>query len=148
MKKQHLIIAGLAFLMCLVAAYFGVSIQNANNNFLLTDLNEIDKIYYADINEVPKLSFLAAGITAPLILAILILEGMIIKKTQNRKVKNMAIGLMVATFIILLTDVYTLISPQKMDFSQWGYVWICLGLFLIAGNILSIFITRFSKDQQ
>lgn len=146
MRKKHLIVAGLAFLMCLLSAYFGVRIQNANSNFLLEELNAIDQIYYADVNEVPRITFQAAVITSPLILAIIVTQILIILKTPLRVNKNIAIGLLVASISILTVDFITLLSPQTMDFSQWGYVWVCMGLFLIAGNILSIFIQKFSKS--
>jgi hypothetical protein len=148
MKKYNLIVAALAFLICALAAYFGTRVHNANENFLLTELNEFDKIYYDDITLVPKLNRLAAIVTAPLILGILFLEVMIIRTAMVRQSKNIAIGLFIATAIIAVFDVLTLLSPEDYDFSHFGFIWICLGLFLLVGNVLSYFITRFSTSNR
>jgi hypothetical protein len=148
MKKYNLIVAALAFLICALAAYFGTRVHNANENFLLTELNEFDKIYYDDITLVPKLNRLAAIVTAPLILGILFLEVMVIRTATVRQSKNIAIGLFIATAIIAVFDVLTLLSPEDYDFSHFGFIWICLGLFLLVGNVLSYFITRFSTSNR
>jgi hypothetical protein len=148
MKKYNLIVAALAFLICALAAYFGTRVHNANENFLLTELNEFDKIYYDDITLVPKLNRLAAIVTAPLILGILFLEVMVIRTAMVRQSKNIAIGLFIATAIIAVFDVLTLLSPEDYDFSHFGFIWICLGLFLLVGNVLSYFITRFSTSNR
>jgi hypothetical protein len=148
MKKYNLIVAALAFLICALAAYFGTRVHNANENFLLTELNEFDKIYYDDITLVPKLNRLAAIVTAPLILGILFLEVMIIRTAMVRQSKNIAIGLFIATAIIAVFDVLTFLSPEDYDFSHFGFIWICLGLFLLVGNVLSYFITRFSTSNR
>jgi hypothetical protein len=148
MKKYNLIVAALAFLLCALAAYFGTRVHNANENFLLTELNEFDKIYYDDITLVPKLNRLAAIVTAPLILGILFLEVMVIRTAMVRQSKNIAIGLFIATAIIAVFDVLTLLSPEDYDFSHFGFIWICLGLFLLVGNVLSYFITRFSTSNR
>ena len=146
MRKKHLIVAGITLLMSMIAAYFGVRVQNANANFLLTELNELDRIYYADIEEVPRINFMAAIVTAPLLLSILVLEFLILRKAAIIQVRNIAIGLTVAVLAVIVVDVMIILQPAKMDFSKWGYVWICMGLFLIVGNVLSVFIERFSKQ--
>jgi hypothetical protein len=146
MRKYNLIIAGVAFIICLVSAYFGVRIYNANENFLITDLNEFDKIYHDDINLVPKLSKLAALITLPLISIILVLEVLVLRTAKVRQSKNIAIGLMIAAVAVLVVDILTISNPIFFDFSKWGFVWICMGLFLMAGNVLSYFISRFGKQ--
>ena len=147
MKKYNLIVAALAFLVCALSAYFGVRVHNANENFLITDLNEFDKIYHDDIEMVPSLNWRAATITLPFLLAILVLEIMIIRTAVVRQTKNIAIGLLIAVGIILTVDVLTIVSPPSFDFSKWGFVWICLGLFLLAGNALSYFINKFSSEK-
>ncbi|MEZ4922228.1 MAG: hypothetical protein R2780_03575 [Crocinitomicaceae bacterium] len=146
MKKYHMIVAALAFLVCLLSAYFGVRIHNANENFLLTDLNEFDKIYHDDISLVPALNRLAAVVTLPFLLGIAILEILIIRSAKVRQVKNIAYGLSLAVLIILTVDLLTIFHPDYFDFSMWGFVWVCLGLFLLVGNALSYFLVRFGKN--
>lgn len=146
MKKYNLIIAALAFLVCVLSAYFGVRVHNANENFLITDLNEFDKIYHDNIEMVPALNWRAATITLPFLLAIMVLEILVIRTAIVRQTKNIAIGLMIAVGIILVIDILTISAPKQFDFSKWGFVWICLGLFLLAGNALSYFITKFSSE--
>lgn len=146
MKKYNLIIAALAFLVCALSAYFGVRVHNANENFLITDLNEFDKIYHDNIEMVPALNWRAATITLPFLLAIMVLEILVIRTAIVRQTKNIAIGLMIAVGIILVIDILTISAPKQFDFSKWGFVWICLGLFLLAGNALSYFITKFSSE--
>ncbi|MCB9223784.1 MAG: hypothetical protein H6582_06350 [Crocinitomicaceae bacterium] len=146
MKKYHMIVAALAFLVCLLSAYFGVRIHNANENFLLTDLNEFDKIYHDDISLVPALNRLAAVVTLPFLLGITILEILIIRSANVKQVKNIAYGLTLTVFIILTVDLLTIFHPDYFDFSMWGFVWVCLGLFLLVGNALSYFLVRFGKN--
>jgi hypothetical protein len=137
MRKHHLIIMALAFLTCLVSIFFGIKIFNANENYLITELNEVDKLYYSDVADVPALSYYAAMITLPFLLGMLIFEIVIFKKAAMKKVKNIAVSLMIALLIILVVDVLTLSNSVFFDFSQWGFVWICLGLLVLAGNGIS-----------
>ena len=148
MHKRHLTIVALAFLMCAISIYFGVRIFNANENVHLGYLNEIDNIKHDDVELVPTLSFLAALITLPFLLAIGILEFLVIRKKPKRQIQNIAYGLLAVVFIILTIDIITLTDPVGFDFSRWGFVWICLGLFIIAGNLLSFAIYRFSPPQK
>ena len=140
MKKKNLIAAGLGFLIVVIAAYFGASIYNSQANSPIAYLNEMDQIYYYDPALIPFLNFKAAIITLPFILGVLIIEILILRKTTIRQVKNIAIGLLVAILIILTTAILTLLNPTEFNLSVWGYVWICLGLFVVAGNLISVFI--------
>lgn len=148
MHKRHLALFALAFLMCCISIYFGVRIYNANENIHLTELNEIDHIVHDDVELVPALNRLAAIITLPLILSIIVLEIVVIIKTVRKVVKNVAIGLLFPISAILVVDVLTLSHPHEFDFSKWGFVWICLGLFIIAGNLLSFAIYRLDRSQK
>ena len=125
--------------------YFGLRIYNANENIHLTELNEIDHIYYDDEEMIPTLSFLAACFTLPFAIAIIILEIITVLKTNIRQIKNIAMGLIAVICLILVVDVLTISNPVDFDFSKWGFVWICLGLVIVAGNLLSFAIYRFSK---
>lgn len=147
MHKKHIAIAGLAFIMCIISMYFGLRIYNANENIHLTELNELDQKYYDNIERVPALSFLAACFTLPLAMAILILELIAIWKSNKRQVKNIAIGLLAVISIILVVDILTIFNPVAFDFSKWGFVWICLGLVIVAGNMLSFAIYKFGKSK-
>lgn len=137
MRKHHFIIAGLAFLMCLISMYFGMRIYNANENHLITELNEMDKIKFDDIRKVPMLSLSAAIFTAPMILLMLVFEIIVLKKVIHRQAKNICIAMIVTICVILTFDVLILTNPLYFDFSKWGFIWICLGLILVAANILS-----------
>ncbi len=139
MRKEHVFAASFAFLMVIMAVYFGASIHNANTNQHITYLNEMDNIQYFDVDVIPRLNARAAIYTLPFIVFILLLEIYIIWKSKNRIVRNMAIGLLVTIVIILSFDIMILTDPPAYDFSRWGYIWITLGLFLIAGNVLSLF---------
>lgn len=140
MRPKNILCAALGFLMILIAAYFGASIHNSKTNELISHLNEMDHIYYYNPALIPKLNFQAALFTMPLVATLLVFEFIIVLKTKVRQVKNIGLGLLVAVSIILVLAILTLSNPAKFDFSQWGYVWIAMGVFIVAGNALSIFI--------
>lgn len=139
-RSKNILAAALALLMVLIAAFFGSSIYNAKRNDSLRYLDEMDQIFYFDAALIPKLNFQVAIITLFFIVSLLIIHVVIILKSEIRVVKNIAIGLLVALFIILIVDILTLINPEHYDFSKWGYIWLTFGLIIIAGNLLSIFI--------
>ena len=140
MRREHIFAASFAFLMVIVAVYFGASIHNAYTNQHITYLNEMDNIQYFNVDVIPELNARAAAYTLPFIIFIILLEAYIIWKTKVRVARNIAIGLLVAVLIISSLDMLTLTDPTSYDFSKWGYVWITLGLFLIAGNVISAFL--------
>lgn len=125
-----------------MSVYFGTRIYGANENFLLTELNAFDKVYYDDIRLVPKLTWQAAVFTFPFVLGIVGLQAYVVIKTTIKKAKNIAIGMLISALIILVVAIITIINPVQFDFSQWGFVWICFGLIIIAGNVLSAVINR------
>jgi len=140
MRKQNGLCAAIGFLLLLVSLYFGASVHNANTNSLITYLNEADHIYHYDKALVPKLNYQAALFTFPLILMIFVVEVIIAIKSKMRQVKNIGIGLSIASLIIAIVAVLILLNPTAYDFSLWGYVWITMGIFIVAGNIISIFL--------
>lgn len=142
MRKYHLGIAAIAFLMCLISVFFGVSIYNANENFLIEHLNTADQIYYFDIEQVPGLSHRAAIFTFPLILGITGLSIFLLAKKPERKVKNLLFGTLLAVMIIMSVAIGTIINPVYFDFSQWGFIWVCLGLFISASNVLAFLASK------
>jgi len=140
MKKKNLIVAIIAFVLCLISVYFGASIYNANENALVGHLNERDHLNYYDVNAVPALSRIAAIITLPFIVAIFLLEIFIALKSQIRPVKNIARGIIIAMGLLLCIDIATLTNSGYFDFSQWGFFWITFGLITVWGNVFSVFV--------
>jgi hypothetical protein len=140
MRLFYAIGSGLSFLVVLISVYFGSNIYRANENRFITHLNEMDRISYFGLDQVPQLSYNAALFTLPLLLFILVVEIIILFKKPNIRARNIAIGALVAICIIMVFSVLTLRNPVGYDFSHWGYIWITLGLVVFAGNVLSIFL--------
>ncbi len=140
MKKQHLLSIALAFITILISLFFGMSIQNAQDNFLTQHLNLEDGINYFDVNEVPKLSFTAGAITLILILSLLILELYIFKKSTIRKVKRLAIGAILFLIIVTVFALLTLNNPHYFNFKTFGMIWVIFCLNVIFINIVSLFL--------
>ena len=131
MKRLNLIIAAVAFLLCLISIFYGVSIHNANANFPIQHLNEMDNIHYYDVKEVPFLTFKAAVVTFPFILAILIMQFIVVRKARIRQVKNIGVGLFLGMLMLIGFDVLIFFNPGAFEFSKWGFIW---------GNVISSFI--------
>lgn len=144
-KKYHLYIAALAFLMCIISAYFGIRVYDANQNHLITHLNEFDKIYHDDVKNVPAISRMAAMFTFVFLLAILIFQFLAFRKSTIKQVRNLCIGMLTGGLLLLIIDIMVFADPVAFDFSKWGYAWVFMGLVFIAGNILSYAIYRFKK---
>lgn len=140
MRTQNLLVASVSFLMCLIAVYFGASIHNANANFQIDYLNEMDNLHYYDVSIVPKLTKLATIITLPFILTILLLELYIVKKSTARQVKNIARGLSIGWLILLGINILVMLNPLDYEFGKWGYCWMTIGILTVGGNIISAFI--------
>ncbi len=139
MKKQHLVIIGLAFITILISLFFGVSIQNAQDNFLIEHLNVEDGINYFSKDEVPKLSFTAAFVTAIFVPVMLGLELYVIIKTPYKLVKKMALACSLLLLVIISFIVMTLINPHYFNFKEFGMVWVLLSMSIIFINIISVF---------
>ncbi|HIP37286.1 MAG TPA: hypothetical protein EYG85_10575 [Crocinitomix sp.] len=142
MKKYHLIIIGISLVTILVSLFFGMSIQNAQDNFLITHLNIDEGINYFGVNEVPKLSFSAATITIIFLFALLGLELYVTKKTPIKKVKHLAIGALIFIVIILVFAVLTLNNPHYFNFKHFGMIWVILCLNVIFINLISVFVKK------
>lgn len=139
LRPKHLIIAIMAFLLILIAAYFGASIHNAKANDIIDYLNDMDNIHYYDAEIIPQLNFSAALFSLPITLIILVFELIVLRQIKHRAGKNIAIGTVLAIAIILVISLLTLWHPEDFDFSQWGYLWIAMGAIILVGNILSLF---------
>lgn len=140
MRGRNILSAALAFLMILISVFFGASIHNAGENIHITHLNEMDNIHYFDAELIPKLNFQAAMYTLPLIATILVVQGLIAMGSKVRQVRNIAIGLFIAALIVITFDILTLWDPEAYNFNRWGYVWITMGVFIVAGNGISVFV--------
>lgn len=140
MRKSNVLCASLGFLVVLMAAYFGSAVYNAGANEHITHLNEFDNIHYYDAEEIPRLGFQAAMMTLPFVLIILVFEFIIAFKSTIRQVKNIAIGLAIASLFIAVMSLLFILYPYDYSFALWGYVWIAMGVFIVAGNAISIFI--------
>ena len=144
-RKHHFIVAGIAFLICLISIYFGIKIFNANENHLITELNELDKVYYSDIKMVPDLSRLAAMIILPFVVIITIFVIIIIVKVPNIRTKNINFGILFMMLVLIVFSILTILNPFFYDFSKWGLIWICLGLLTIVGSAVSFIQRRGEK---
>lgn len=146
MRRLHYIIMAVAFLMSIIAIYFGIKVQNANTNFHIEHLNVMDHIHYSDVADVPKINFTAALFLTPFILALLVMHILTLRKRKTRQPKNIAIGLLIAVLGLLGLNVAVIFFPFDLDFSMWGYIYAFVGFFIFGGNLLSAFIPEKSAE--
>ncbi len=139
-KKKNIYILSISVIVCIISVYFGASIYNANNNFLITHLNEMDKIYHYDVELVPALTMRAAISSSPFVLAIIIMSLITLSKTNNIKVKRLLKTSILAASIISVFIVLTILNPVFFEFAKWGYVWVSMGLIIIWANFISLFL--------
>lgn len=137
MRRYNVLIAGLAFLMALIAVYFGSSVYNAKENMLITHLNEMDQLQYYDVKDVPALNRFAAILTTPFLFCIVVGEFFIAFKSKITAVKYIARGLAAAMSALFCFGFFVIADPVFFDFSQWGFFWVLLGITTAGGNIFS-----------
>ena len=142
MKNAHLAILAISFVTVLVSLYYGVSIQNAQDNFLITDLYLNEGITYYDVDYVPTLSFKAAIVTLLFLTIGLGFQLFVFFKTPFKRVKNLAIGALVCYGIILIFDFLTISDPHFYNFKTYGMIWVTLSLTTIFINIVSVLIRK------
>ena len=145
MKQLHFAIAGMIFFMCLISVYFGISVYNAQEYFLIDHLNDMDNMNYYDQEDVPKLNFMAATFTVPFVFLAILGELRIIWKAKHKKRRNIAFAALFCASIIFTFCLLTLSDPPSWNFNPWGFVWITMGFFIIVGNLVSSFMTDLSK---
>ena len=63
MKNGHLTIIALSFLVILISLYYGMSIQNAQDNFLVEHLYLNEGVENFDLDYIPTLGYKAAVVT-------------------------------------------------------------------------------------
>jgi len=139
MRKLHLIIILTSFITVLISLGYGITIQNAGDNFLTAHLNSDDGFNYSLPEEIPTLSFKAAMITLFFLVPGLILQLYIFKKTNFKQIKKLSIGAFLCFGIILLFDFLTLLAPHDYNFKHFGMIWVLLSLSTIFINGVSIF---------
>lgn len=139
MRKLHAGIMALSFIIILVSLFYGISIQNAQDNFLTSHLAIDDGKNYADLEEIPTLGYKAAVITTFFLLIGFSLQIYILSKTKLKQVKNLCIGAVVCFLIIFGFDFLFLFYPKSYNFRDYGMIWVLLSLSTIFINGVSIF---------
>gem|GEM_PF-1821443 len=142
MKKLHIIIIFLSFITMLVSLGYGISIQNAGDNFLNEHLYNDEGYSYSLPEEIPTLSFKAAFITLFFLIPGFIIQLYIYLKTNFKRLKNLAIGALVCYLLIFTVDFLTLNYPVSYNFKNFGMIWVLLSLTTIFINGISLFIKK------
>lgn len=142
MKNAHIVIIALAFITVLVSLYYGVSIQNAQDNFLITDLYLNEGVTYFDVDYVPTLSYKAAIVTLMFLTVGFCLQAFVFYKTPFKRVKKLAIVGLLCYLIIFVFDFLTICNPHFFNFKTFGMIWVTLSLTTIFINFISAFIRK------
>jgi len=142
MKKLHLIIIFLSFITMLVSLGYGISIQNAGDNFLNEHLYNDEGYSYSLPEEIPTLSFKAAFITLFFLIPGFIIQLYIYLKTNFKRLKKLAIGALICYLFIFSVDFLTLTYPASYNFKNFGMIWVLLSLTTIFINGISLFIKK------
>lgn len=141
MKKQFIISTVLCLLIIIISLAYGVSIQNAQDNHLLTHLYEDEGVHYSTLDEIPTLNFKAALLTSIFIVAVIVLEWIGWRQSENPLVKKLTIGAIFAGLIILLFDGLTLAYPYDFNFKNYGMIWVLLSLSIVFKNVFTFIYT-------
>jgi len=142
MRNYHIYIICLSIITLFISLYFGASIHNAQDNSLITHLNEQDGINYESVDKVPLLTKKAALLTTFFLILSLALEVFVLFKTPYKKSKNIALALIVPHLIILFYAFLLMSSPLEHNFGSYGMIWVTLSLTIVFGNVISIFVKK------
>jgi len=142
MKNAHIGIMFVCFVSILISLYYGITIQNAQDNFLIEHLNTNDGQTYAGIDEVPTLGYKAAIITLFFLSIGFITQIFVLIKTPFNVVKKLAIGAIICFLIIFIFDFLTISYPYDYNFKHYGMIWVLLSLSVVFINGVSIFIRK------
>jgi hypothetical protein len=126
----------------LVSLGYGITIQNAGDNFLNEHLYNDEGYSYSTPDEIPTLSFKAALITLIFLVPAFSIQLYIYIKTLFKRLKKLAIGALLCFVIIFTVDILTLISPADYNFKNFGMIWVLLSLTTIFINGISIFVKK------
>lgn len=142
MKNAHLGIMGLSFLTILISLYYGMSIQNAQDNYLVEHLYLNEGVEHFDLDYIPTLGFKAALVTLVFLVLGFGIQVFILIRTPFKKVKNLAIGALICFIIIFIFDFLTLSYPHDYNFKNYGMIWVLLSLSTIFINGVSLFVKK------
>ena len=142
MKNGHLTIIALSFLVILISLYYGMSIQNAQDNFLVEHLYLDEGVENFDLDYIPTLGFKAALITLIFLVIGFGVQVYILIKTPFKKIKNLAIGALICFIIIFIFDFLTISFPHDYNFKNYGMIWVLLSLSTIFINGISLFVKK------
>jgi hypothetical protein len=126
----------------LVSLGYGISIQNAGDNFLNQHLYTDEGYSYSLPEEIPTLSFKAAFITLFFLIPGFTIQLYILLKTTFKRLKILASGALICYVIIFSVDILTLINPIAYNFRDFGMIWVLLSLTTIFINGISIFVKK------
>ena len=142
MKNAHIGIMFVCFVTILVSLYYGVTIQNAQDNFLIEHLNIDEGQNYAALEEIPTLNFKAALVTLFFLSIGFGVQIYVYLKTPYSVVKKLAIGAFVCFISIFIFDFLTLSNPIDYNFKHYGMIWVLLSLSIVFINGVSIFMRK------
>ncbi len=142
MRKIHMYIGIICFLTALIALYFGSSIFNAGDNYLITHLNEQDLYRYNSLEEIPILTAKAVTYCGFLLLVAFGLQIYTYIKVKNLKIKRIITALFVVYFILICFSIFVILDPSSRDFFSYGMIWVLLSLILVFGNGFIILLNR------
>jgi hypothetical protein len=142
MKNGHLTIIALSFLTILISLYYGMSIQNAQDNFLVEHLYLNEGVENFDLDYIPTLGYKAAIITLFFLIIGFTIQFFIFLKTPFKNVKKLAIGALICFIIIFIFDFLTIYFPHDYNFKNYGMIWILLSLTTIFINGVSLFVKK------
>ena len=142
MRKAHAGIMFVCFVTILVSLYYGITIQNAQDNFLIEHLNIDEGQNYASLDEIPTLNFKAAVVTLFFLLIGFITQIYIYIKTPYTLAKKLAIGAFICFISIFIFDFLTISNPHAYNFKHYGMIWVLLSLSIVFINGISIFVRK------
>ncbi len=144
MRNFYFGILILCLITMLVSLYYGTSIQDAQDNFLVEHLYEDEGIDNFDLDYIPTLSFKAAFVTLFFLLFAFILQFIILIRTTFKSVKYCSILALCFFSVIFIFDVLTLFCPHDYNFKNFGMIWVLLSLSIIFISMVGVF----TKKQQ
>lgn len=130
----------LSFLIILISLYYGMSIQDAQDNFLIEHLYINEGVENFDLDYIPTLGYKAAIITLFFLVIGFGIQIYIFIKTPFKKIKKLALGALVCFLIIFTFDFLTISFPHDYNFKNYGMIWVLLSLSTIFINGVSIFV--------
>jgi CDP-diglyceride synthetase len=123
----------------MISLYFGISIQNAQDNFLVEHLYQNEGVDNYALDYIPTLSFKAALLTLVFLGVAFVLQIIIYSKSPFKRVKNLSLLAIFFFIIIFIFDILTLNYPHDYNFKDYGMIWVILSLSIVFTNMLGAF---------